>query len=247
MRKIICLILSIIMIVSMVGCSNKNESTPPFEHETIYTNDNEGMKVAKSAKNQLIDFWNKDIGITYIENNPNNSITTYILREKGNEIMYSSDLSYLAIQKKNGENYILHINNTFEKINEKLPRLITDTYKRNIILISWMLEDTDKYTWIKNVNNDNTISYFFTTEDISYYVEKYKQYFNGHEFLSVYDKCFETTITVDLDGNLVQIDWVTTNKEETIVFETATRFTNDIEAVYALMGDGIENIWNDSP
>ena len=235
------------MIFSITGCSNKNETTPPYEKIIINDNDNEGTKAVKSAINQLIDFWNEDMGVIQMNNNPSNSISTMIIRENGNEIMYSSDLSYLALQKNNGENYILHINNTFEKIDEKLPRLITDIYNRYIILNSWLLEDPDNYTWNKNINEDNTISYYFSTELTDYYIEKYKSHFVGHELLSAYDKCFELTITVNLDGELQQIDWFASNKDETIVYEIATRFTKDIDAVYAMMGDGIKDIWKTMP
>lgn len=247
MKKIICLILVTIMMFSVVGCSNKNETVPPYEHVLINENDNDGTKVAKSAINQLIDFWNEDMGIIHLDNNPNNSVRTAFVRENGNEIMYSSDISYLAMQKNNGENYILHINNTFEKIDEKLPRLITDTYNRYITLISWLLEDPDKYTWNKNVNEDNTITYYFVTEFTDYYVDKYKQYFSGHEMLSPYDKCFETAITVNIDGELVQIDWFASNEDESMIYEMATQFTKDLESVYLTMGEGIKDIWKVIP
>ena len=65
MKRIIISMLSVLIIFSCVGCSNTNqpvEEVPEAKQEIVETDD-VFIKELKNTHNQIVEFWNSDMGI----------------------------------------------------------------------------------------------------------------------------------------------------------------------------------------
>lgn len=248
MKRIIISMLSVLIIFSCVGCSNTNqpvEEVPEAKQEIVETDD-VFIKELKNTHNQIVEFWNSDMGIVEYSETPDGESDSYIVRDKNRELLCDSSLDYLCVYD-NGKNYIYTDDNVFLEVDSSLPRHTESIYNRYVTLMNWIIEEPDKYEFKKVVNDDATVTYSYITTDYEYYIDKYNKTFSSLEILSVFDKAFELAITVDAEGNLTQIDWFATNSEENIQINIATMFTKDLASVYKKMGNNVQKIWEYIP
>lgn len=256
MKKYISIVLSILMIsILLVGCG-ETPTKPPVKVENqleILETDNDAMKIAKQAHNEIQRYMLGDVVIVNMSKVTSVSTEDFsqqedytdgvIIRDKGRELYNETGMDYICIYTEDG-NYIFNSSNEVIEMDAELSNFTTGTYNNNLKLIDWVLKNSDKFEYTKNVGEDNTISHSFVSTDTNFIKQQYYSSFGPMEFLEFIDGHYELVFTFDVDNQLTQIDWFGTNKEENMAIETASTFSTNLEEGYNILGENTENIWD---
>ena len=258
MRKYISIILSVLILSTLlVGCGNTNHpAETPIKIENqieILETDSETVKIAKLAHNELQRYATGDIVIvnmskaTSVSTEDFSPVEDYtdavIIKDKNRELYNETGMDYICIYTPDG-NYIFTSGNEVIDADATLSNFTTGTFNNNSKLVSWLINNPDKFEYTKNIGEDNTISYSFKTTDTAFVKEKYYATFGMMEFLEFLDGHYEFVLTFNVDNQLTQIDWFGTSTDETMAIETASTFSTDLAEGYNMLGEGIDGIWD---
>jgi len=258
MKKYISIILSILILSTvLVGCGEKTpELVIPEDQLEILQTDNDSIKIVKQAYNELQRYMLGDIfmvnmsRVTTVSTQDYTSQEDYtdaiIIKDKGRELYNETDMDYICIYTKDG-NYILTSSNEVIDADPNLTNFTDNIYESYYKIIDWLLNNSEKFEYSKNLGEDNTISYVLKTYDTAFVKEKYYSSFGPTEFLEFIDGYYEFVFTFDIDNRLSQIDWFGSNADENTAIEAATTFSTNLSEGYLLLGDNIENIWEMLP
>lgn len=259
-RSISILLVVLIFGILLTGCGNNEKvETPvlkePAEQVIILPTDDEVTIYTKTTFNELHKYKPNNIVMqnmsqTMYQNSDFEELADYmdaiIVKDTRGEIYNETGMDYLCIYTGD-KNYIYTYNNELIDIEEEVDNFSDGIYSNYFHIIDWILEDSTRFEYTKNVNEDMTISHSMKTFDVEYIKEKYYETFGNFEFLEFLDGYYEFVFSYDADDRLVQIDWFGTDNEEVHTIEVATIFSTNIAEGYALFGEGVENIWDIVP
>lgn len=245
MKKYLILLLSLILVCSIfVGCS-KQEVLPQNQLEILST-DNEYMTGIKKANNELEKYLTNNFALYNFAQIGEEYAESLIIRDGTYELEFDEDYGFIVLYMDK-YNYIFSEDSGFTKIDdmvsEDFSTAIFDSYRE---IISWILNNEDKFDVYKHIDDNDIVSYTYFTTDVDFIKTKYQEAFGNYEFLELYTKSFEFVFSFKPSGTLVQIDWYGTDDENKNTINVATTFSDDITTAYNSIGTDMHKIWDDA-